>query len=66
MNPPPGRELRRILAARTDLFVVAGTDAAAPGEIVKRQGGRLPPNPRIGVASCTELLKKNLRSQETR
>jgi 2-methylisocitrate lyase-like PEP mutase family enzyme len=142
-------KLRRVLAARTDLFVVARTDASTPDEIVRRlkafaeagadavladglrelallrevsrqiqcplvfnqiaggkspsctlaelgqlgvrlviystpclfaaqtaiddaltalkeQGGRLPPNPRVGVASCTELLKKNLRGQETR
>lgn len=141
--------LRRVLAARTDLVVVARTDAAAPDEIVRRlkafaeagadavladglrdlkmlgdvsrqiqcplvfnqisggksppcslaelaqlgvklviystpclfaaqaaiddalvalkeQGGRLPLNPKVGVVSCTEILKKNLRGQGPR
>ncbi|HUJ45095.1 MAG TPA: isocitrate lyase/PEP mutase family protein [Opitutaceae bacterium] len=142
-------KLRRVLAARTDLFVVARTDAAEPDEIVRRLkafaeagadavladglrdlallgevsrqiqcpltfnqiaggksppctvaelgklgvrlviystpclfaaqaaiddalialkegGGLLPPNPRVSVASCTKMLKENLRGQEAR
>jgi 2-methylisocitrate lyase-like PEP mutase family enzyme len=142
-------KLRRVLAARTDLFVVARTDASAPDEIVRRlkafaeagadavladglrdlallgevsrqipcplvfnqiaggksppctlaelaglgvrlaiystpclfaaqaaiddalvalaeRGGLLAPDQRVSVASCTEILKANVRGQEAR